>query len=46
MNRAPHSAAAAYILYPRYLDPVTKAPIEIEQALEVLARMRAEQIAA
>jgi capsular polysaccharide export protein len=38
--------AAAYILYPRYLDPVTKAPIEIEQALEVLARMRAEQIAA
>nr|WP_245296203.1 capsular polysaccharide biosynthesis protein [Sinorhizobium sp. Sb3] len=34
--------AAAYILYARYLDPVTKAPIEIEQALEILARMRAE----
>jgi capsular polysaccharide export protein len=38
--------AAAYILYARYLDPVTKAPIEIEEALDVLARMRAEQIAA
>lgn len=38
--------AAAYILYPRYLDPVTKAPIEIEQALEVLAKMRAEQATA
>jgi capsular polysaccharide export protein len=38
--------AAAYILYAKYLDPVTKAPIEIEQALEVLARMRAEQLAA
>ncbi len=38
--------AAAYILYAKYLDPVTKAPIEIEQALEALARMRAEQMAA
>lgn len=38
--------AAAYILYAKYLDPVTKAPIEIEQALEVLARMRAEHMAA
>ncbi|PJR11330.1 capsular polysaccharide biosynthesis protein [Sinorhizobium meliloti] len=38
--------AAAYILYAKYLDPVSKQPIEIEQALEVLARMRAEQIAA
>ncbi|WP_139813005.1 capsular polysaccharide biosynthesis protein [Ensifer aridi] len=37
--------AAAYILYAKYLDPVTKAPIEIEQALERLARMRAEQMA-
>lgn len=38
--------AAAYILYAKYLDPVSKQPIEVEQALEVLARMRAEQIAA
>ncbi|OAP36393.1 capsular biosynthesis protein [Sinorhizobium glycinis] len=38
--------AAAYILYAKYLDPVTRTPIEIEQALEVLARMRAEQMAA
>ncbi|WP_037401938.1 capsular biosynthesis protein [Sinorhizobium fredii] len=38
--------AAAYILYAKYLDPATKTPIEIEQALEVLARMRAEQMAA
>ncbi|MBB4184224.1 capsular polysaccharide export protein [Sinorhizobium terangae] len=36
--------AASYILYPRYLDPVTKMPIEIEQALDVLARMRSEQM--
>ncbi|MCZ4088850.1 hypothetical protein [Sinorhizobium psoraleae] len=38
--------AATYILYAKYLDPITKAPIELEQALEVLARMRAEQMAA
>nr|WP_245262608.1 capsular polysaccharide biosynthesis protein [Ensifer sp. BR816] len=38
--------AAAYILYARYLDPVTKTPIEIEDALDVLARMRAEQLIA
>ncbi|WP_037452189.1 capsular biosynthesis protein [Sinorhizobium fredii] len=38
--------AAAYILYAKYLDPATKTPIEIEQALDVLARMRAEQMAA
>ncbi|PDT43198.1 MULTISPECIES: capsular polysaccharide biosynthesis protein [Sinorhizobium] len=38
--------AAAYILYAKYLDPVTKTPIEIEQALDVLARMRAEQMVA
>ncbi|WEX91074.1 capsular polysaccharide biosynthesis protein [Sinorhizobium garamanticum] len=38
--------AAAYILYAKYLDPVTKKPIELEHALEVLARMRAEKIAA
>ncbi|MEY9164607.1 capsular polysaccharide export protein [Sinorhizobium fredii] len=38
--------AAAYILYAKYLDPLTKTPIEIEQALDVLARMRAEQMAA
>ncbi|WP_167354052.1 capsular polysaccharide biosynthesis protein [Sinorhizobium saheli] len=38
--------AAAYILYAKYLDPVTKQPIEIEQALEVLAKLRAEQMAA
>ncbi|MEY9536376.1 capsular polysaccharide export protein, LipB/KpsS family [Sinorhizobium fredii] len=38
--------AAAYILYAKYLDPITKTPIEIEQALDVLARMRAEQMAA
>lgn len=33
--------AAAYILYAKYLDPITKTPIEIEQALDILARMRA-----
>ncbi|MET4690764.1 capsular polysaccharide export protein, LipB/KpsS family [Sinorhizobium fredii] len=38
--------AAAYILYARYLDPVTKTPIEIEDALDALARMRAEQLIA
>lgn len=38
--------AAAYLLYAKYLDPVTKRPIEIEEALDVLARMRAEQMAA
>ncbi|WEX75083.1 capsular polysaccharide biosynthesis protein [Sinorhizobium numidicum] len=38
--------AAAYILYPKYLHPITKTPIEIEEALEVLARMRSEQMAA
>lgn len=32
--------ASAYILYAKYLDPRTKAPIEIEQALDVLAKMR------
>ncbi|MBD9641901.1 capsular polysaccharide biosynthesis protein [Ensifer sp. ENS07] len=35
--------AAAYILYAKYLDPITKEPIQIERALEVLARMRTEQ---
>ncbi|MQW97562.1 capsular polysaccharide biosynthesis protein [Sinorhizobium fredii] len=38
--------AAAYILYAKYLDPITKTPIEIEQALDVLARMCAAQMAA
>ncbi|ASY66262.1 Capsule polysaccharide export protein (plasmid) [Sinorhizobium sojae CCBAU 05684] len=38
--------AAAYILYAKYLDPVTKAPIEIEEALNILARLRAEQMVA
>lgn len=38
--------AAAYILYPRYFDPATKMPIEIEQAMEILARNRSEQLAA
>lgn len=37
--------AAAYVLYAKYLDPITKKPIEIEQAIEVLARMRSEQFA-
>ncbi|WP_345774940.1 capsular polysaccharide export protein, LipB/KpsS family [Sinorhizobium prairiense] len=38
--------AAAYILYAKYLDPVSKQPIEIEQALEALSRMRSEQLPA
>ncbi|MCY1300989.1 Capsule polysaccharide biosynthesis protein [compost metagenome] len=37
--------AAAYVLYAKYLDPITKKPIEIEQAIEVLARMRSQQFA-
>lgn len=32
--------AAAYILYPRYFDPIAKEPIEAEQALDILAGMR------
>lgn len=32
--------AAAYILYPRYFDPIAKEPIEAEQALSILAGMR------
>ncbi|PKA39987.1 beta-3-deoxy-D-manno-oct-2-ulosonic acid transferase [Rhizobium sullae] len=35
--------AAAYILYPRYFDPVQKEPIEIERALDILSQMRALQ---
>lgn len=32
--------AAAYILYPRYFDPMTGVTIELERALECLRRMR------
>ncbi|WP_298958336.1 capsular polysaccharide biosynthesis protein [uncultured Roseibium sp.] len=32
--------AAAYILYPRYFDPILKEPISFEQALDLLAFMR------
>jgi len=32
--------AAAYILYPQYLDPVTKQRIEIEEAISILRTMR------
>lgn len=32
--------AAAYILYPRYFDPIAKEPIDAEQALSILAGMR------
>ncbi|MQX22944.1 capsular polysaccharide biosynthesis protein [Sinorhizobium meliloti] len=35
--------AAAYILYPRYFDPITKKFIEIEDAIELLAWMRTHQ---
>jgi len=35
--------AAAYILYPRYMDPVTGRAINIEQSLEILSRMRTER---
>ncbi|SFB59610.1 capsular polysaccharide export protein [Rhizobium sp. NFR07] len=35
--------AGAYILYPRYLDPDTKAEIDIERALDVLSKMRAQE---
>jgi capsular polysaccharide export protein len=33
--------AAAYILYPIYLDPVMKERIEIEDAIDILSHMRA-----
>lgn len=33
--------AAAYLLYPRYRDPATAAPIGFEAALEALAQLRA-----
>jgi len=32
--------AAAYILYPRYWDPVTRAPIEAEEALAAISVIR------
>jgi capsular polysaccharide export protein len=32
--------AAAYMLYPKYIDPQTKRPIEIEDAISVLRVMR------
>jgi capsular polysaccharide export protein len=32
--------AAAYILYPKYLDPHRKHPIEIEDAISILRVMR------
>ncbi len=32
--------AAAYILYPRYLDPTTKELINVEQSLGILSHMR------
>lgn len=32
--------AAAYILYPKYLDPVAKEPIDFERSLEILSHMR------
>ncbi|MFT2213881.1 capsular polysaccharide biosynthesis protein [Rhizobium giardinii] len=35
--------AAAYILYPKYFDPIAKEPIELEQALQILEHMRAHQ---
>jgi capsular polysaccharide export protein len=33
--------AAAYILYPKYFDPIAREAIEVEQALELLSGMRA-----
>ncbi|TCU32291.1 capsular polysaccharide export protein [Rhizobium azibense] len=36
--------AGAYILYPKYFDPVAKAYIEVEKAIELLAEMRARYI--
>jgi capsular polysaccharide export protein len=36
--------AAAYILYPRYMDPVTGRAINIEQSLEILSRMRTARL--
>ena len=35
--------AAAYILYPRYFDPISKKPIEIEDAIDLLSWMRTHQ---
>jgi capsular polysaccharide export protein len=36
--------AAAYILYPRYFDPVTGEAIELEQALECLMRIKMDNM--
>lgn len=33
--------AGAYVLYPKYFDPVAKEYIDIEQAIELLVEMRA-----
>ncbi len=37
--------AAAYILYPRYINPFTKEPIEIEEALDLLEWMKTSGVA-
>lgn len=36
--------AGAYILYPKYFDPVAKEYIDIERAIELLAEMRAAYV--
>lgn len=41
---AEHIFAAAYILYPRYMDPTSKEPIDIERSLELLSHMRTHQV--
>jgi capsule polysaccharide export protein KpsC/LpsZ len=35
--------AGAYILYPRYFDPLRRTPLRIEDALELLDRMRQQR---
>lgn len=36
--------AAAYILYPKYLDPTTRKPVDFERSLEILSEMRQLQL--
>ncbi|NNH31078.1 hypothetical protein C9413_16675, partial [Rhizobium sp. SEMIA 4085] len=36
--------AGAYVLYPKYFDPVAKEYIDIERAIELLGKMRAAYV--
>ncbi|PZU17852.1 MAG: beta-3-deoxy-D-manno-oct-2-ulosonic acid transferase [Shinella sp.] len=37
--------AAAYILYPKYMDPESRRQIEIEEAIDILIRMKMQSMA-